>query len=337
MKNKQPLLILFILALMLFGRFGFVQAQTPTPQAESTSSGDQVVIANTYRLSGGQTLNGNLALIGSTAVIEQGATINRGVAVIGGTVSIAGTVNGDILAIGGAVNLEDTALVAGNISVVGATINRSPLAKVNGRIIEQSPANLDLRFSDQAVQPVTPQNGPLGRELRAALISILMAVIAAVAALLLTKPIQRVGSAFIDQPATSAGVGLLVVIGFPVVLVLMIITILLIPLAALAVVALGVVILYGWISIGYELGSKLADLMHGTWSPAVEAGIGVFLLTLVAAFANLVPYVGWIIAFLLVLFSIGSTVMARFGSSKAQTPAIKAGQPVPPPGDQPAD
>lgn len=337
MKNKQPLLILLILALMLFGRFGFVQAQTPTPQAGTTSSGDQVVIANTYRLPEGQTLDGNLALIGSTAIIEQGATINRGVAVIGGTVSIAGTVNGDILAIGGAVNLEDTALVAGNISVVGATINRSPLAKVNGRITEQSPANLDLRFSDQAVQPATPQNEPLAREVRAALISILMAVIAVVAALLLTKPIQRVGSAFIDQPAISAGVGLLVVIGFPVVLVLMIITILLIPLAALAVVALGVVLLYGWISIGYELGSKLAEMMHGTWSPAVEAGIGVFLLTLVAAFASLVPYVGWIIAFLLILFSIGSTVMARFGSSKAQPSAIKAGQPVPPPGDQPAD
>jgi hypothetical protein len=149
-----------------------------------------------------------------------------------------------------------------------------------------------------------------------ALQAFVMAAIAVIAALLLPDPIKRVANAFSEQPAIAGGVGLLVVIGFPVVLLILIVTILLIPVALLAVFALIVIFVYGWIALGYELGKKIGELFHSSWVAAVTAGIGTLVLTLVVSVANLIPCVGWILGALVALFGIGSVIMARFGSSK---------------------
>ena len=304
------------MTLVLFANTGLVRAQSPTPPPGQTTQGDQVVVANTYRLAAGDTLNGNLGLIGSTAFIENGAVITKGVFVVGGTISISGTVRGDIIAIGGAVNLDDTAVAEGDITVIGATINRSPLAKVYGQIIQQTPTILDFNFNAPAGSPLAPRTDPAALILRIVLDALLMAVVAVIAALLLPEPVKRVANVFIEQPAVAGGVGLLVVVGFPLVLLLMIVTVLLIPMAALAVLALGVVLLYGWIAIGYELGRKIGELFHSTWAPAVNAGIGTLILVLVTSAASLIPCLGAVIIVLISLFAIGSVVMARFGSAR---------------------
>ncbi len=339
MKKINFLLVSLILIAAFFGNLTVVNAQTPTPQPGNTLQGDQVVIANTFRLAEGNTLNGSLGVIGSTAFIDKGSVVTKDVFVIGGTLSVAGSISGNIIAIGGAVKLDDSAVIYGDITTIGATVNRSPLAVVKGKIIEQTPTILDFNFNNPSGTPIPPINpvSPIERMLTIALQAFVMAAIAVIAALLLPEPIKRVANAFSEQPAIAGGVGLLVVIGFPIVLLILIITILLIPVALLAVFALVVILVYGWIALGYELGKKIGELFHTTWVAAVTAGIGTLVLTLVASVANLIPCVGWILSALIGLFGIGSVIMARFGSSKyrpiprTSLPAQSVNSEVPPP------
>jgi len=171
---------------------------------------------------------------------------------------VDGTIKGDVIAIGGVVNLDDTAVVEGDITIVGAALNRSPLATVKGQITEQSPAIFNFNAPpDISLAPKTPET-TLVKVLRISLESLLLAALAVIAALLLPDPIKRVANAFVEQPAIAGGVGLLVIVGFPLVLLIMIVTILLIPVAILAVLALAVTLLYGWIAIGFELGRQSA-------------------------------------------------------------------------------
>jgi len=311
MKKTKLILVSLIFAAALLGNLTVASAQAPTPQPGTITEGDQVVIANTYRLSKGNILNGSLGVIGSTASIDEGAVVTKSVFVVGGTLTIGGSVAGDIIAIGGAVNIGDSALIDGDITAIGATINRSPLAVIKGKITEQAPTTLDLNPTP-APSPVSP----VGKLASVALQALLMASIAVVAALLLPHPIERVGNAFAEQPAIAGGVGLLVIVGFPIMLGLLIITVLLIPVALLAVIALFIIFVFGWIAIGHELGDRLSELFHITWAPAIASGIGTFLLTLVTASTSLIPWVGWILGVLVALFGIGSVIMARFGSPK---------------------
>jgi len=70
--KKIDFLILALVIMLLFSTItGTAAAQSPTPQPVKTTRGDQVVIANTYRLYSGETLDGNLVVIGSTAFIEK--------------------------------------------------------------------------------------------------------------------------------------------------------------------------------------------------------------------------------------------------------------------------
>ncbi len=328
MKKVKFLLISLLFFAAVFAPTFYANAQTPTPQPETTTVGDQIVIANTYRLKSGEALEGNLAVIGGTATIEKSATMTGDIFLVGGTLTISGTVNGDVIAIGGAANIGDNAIINGNITTIGATINRSPLATIKGNITEQSPTILDFKFNQPGTTnlPVKPEKSLFERVLLVSLRALVMAAVAALLGLLLPEPIKRIANTLKEQPAISSGVGLLVIAGFPIVFLLMIITILLIPVAALALILLVVTFFYGWIVLGFEIGDKISELSHVTWPAAISAGIGTLLLTLIIGMANLIPCVGWILGASAGIVGLGCVVMARYGSSRV-TPRPRIPQP----------
>lgn len=343
MNKINRLLIALALLVILLATPAAVFAQTPTTQPEKTINGDQIVIANTYRLETGDELIGNLAVIGGTATLDVGSTMTGDVFLTGGTLTISGIVNGDFIAIGGAVNIEDSAVVNGNISLIGATIKRSPLAVVNGEITEQSPKFLDFDFSDPSgIQlPFTAEQSPLTKMLKASLQALAMAALAVVLGLLFPEQIKRVAATVVREPLVTGGVGLLTFVLVPIILVLLTITIILIPVTILSALLIGIAVLFGWIAIGYEIGQRLAGLFKSTWHPSIAAGIGVLLLGLVTGFADLIPCVGWVIGFVTGIFGLGAVVISRFGSSKYANRMVKAvlpsapDMPLPPEPPQP--
>lgn len=303
-----------------------VLAQTPTPVTGRTISGDQIVIANTYRLETGDELTGNLAVIGGTATLAEGSSMTGDVFLTGGTLTVSGTVNGDLIAIGGAVNIEDTATVNGNISLIGATLKNSPLAEINGEITEQSPEFLDFSLDNPSGinLPFLKEKSALTKMLQASLQALALAALAVIIGLLFPQQTKRIAAAFSSEPLVTGGVGLLSIVIASIVMVLFTVTLILIPITVLCVLMIGVAFLFGWIAIGYEVGQRLAALFKAVWHPSIAAGIGVLLLGLVTGFATLIPCIGWIVGFVVAIVGLGAVVVSRFGSAKYANKVVQA-------------
>jgi hypothetical protein len=314
--NKRYLSVLLVLISLLFLTIpASAQSPTPVPQTGDLQHGDKFILGDTFRLKYGESLDGNLVVVGGTVNIEKGAQVNGDIVLTGGTIAISGSVKGDIVAIGGAINLDDTAVVDGDVSAVGASIKRSDGAQISGQVTEQGPLQLDLNQDGQAV-PVKHTPSLLEKILAIAFESLAMAALAVVLALIFPTQIKRVAQTVNSEFWVSGGVGLITMIGAPVVLVIMTITIILIPVMIFSVLALALTTIYGWVIAGYDLGERFSTLLKVNWPVSVSAGIGVLVLSLVVGLVTLIPCVGWILGFLIIVFTLGGIVISRFGSNK---------------------
>jgi cytoskeletal protein CcmA (bactofilin family) len=311
-----------------------VLAQSPTPQPQGTEyQGDKVVIGNTYRLQNGDTQTGNIVVIGGTATIEEGAAVKGDIVLIGGTITVNGNVTGNLVAVGGVTTLGDHAVVNGDIVTAGASLKKSDTATVTGSITEQTPS-IDLGSSRPWQFPWQTKQGILSKLVSIVFESIAMAVMASLLGLILPKQIQRIANTIQSEPLVAGGVGLLTVVGSPILLVILVITIILIPVALIYVLAFGLAGLFGWIAVGHFLGERLSKSIHVNWSEPIISGIGVLVLSLLVGALGLIPCIGWIIGFVLVLLGLGAIVMTRFGvvdsSPKPTAPITLPTPPVPP-------
>jgi hypothetical protein len=339
MKIKIRFLSLFVV--FIFSLFVIVPVFAQS--GGTTYTGDKLVLADTFRLENGDVLEGNLVVIGSTVSIAQTAKVHGDIVVIGGTITTAGTVDGNLVIIGGAVTLEDTAVVNGDIVATGASLKQSPLAQVSGSVTEQTPAVVNFDGQNPLRLPFGSSRDYLTRFLTVTLESLGLAVLAVIIGLFLPDQTRRVSDTIIHEPLVTGGVGLLTIFCAPIVMVLISITIILIPITLLAAVVLALAILYGWIAFGYEIGLRIGKLFHAEWSVPVASGIGVLLISLVVGSMNLLPCVGWIFGFIIIILGLGAVVSSRFGSSKyaskvthAVLPvAPVAAAPVQPPAEQP--
>jgi hypothetical protein len=344
MKIKNKLFITLIALACCVFITSPVLAQTPTPQPGSppTYTGDKVVIGNTFRLQSGESLKGNLIVIGGTANIEAGATITGDVVLTGGTITIAGKLDGNLVAIGGAITLADGAVVNGDIVTVGASLKKSDSATVNGQITEQSPS-VDLNDHSVWQFPWQSKENLLASFLTATFESFAMAAFAVVIGLILPHQTHNLSAAIQEEPLISAAVGLLAVIGSPILLLIMIITLILIPVAVLYVLLFGLALAFGWIGLGNFIGERLSHAVKGNWAPAVSAGIGTLLISLLIGVINLIPCVGWVIGIILSLIGLGAIVITKFGSTGAtsektsHSAAIPPAAPLPPVPPTPSD
>jgi hypothetical protein len=315
--KKKLLLTLLALACCLLITTP-VLAQSPTPQPENppTYTGDKVVVGNTFRLQSGESLLGNLVVIGGTANIEAGATITGDVVLTGGTITLSGKLDGNLVAIGGAITLADGAVVNGDIVTVGASLKKSDSATVNGQITEQTPT-MDLNDHPVWQFPWQSKQNLLASFLTATFEAFAMAAFAVVVGLILPRQTHNLSAAIQEEPLISGAVGLLAVIGSPILLVILVITLILIPVAVLYVILFGLALAFGWIGLGNFVGEKLSHAAKGNWAPAVSAGIGTLLISMLIGAINLIPCVGWIIGAILSLVGLGAIVITKFGSTSA--------------------
>jgi len=99
-------------------------------------SGDQVHFAQSIVVSEDETV-GNLVCIGCS--IHMAGT-SQDIVAIGGSIQVDGRVEGDTVAMGGAVRLGENASVAGDVVSVGGRIWRDPNAIIKGDVSSQSGA-----------------------------------------------------------------------------------------------------------------------------------------------------------------------------------------------------
>jgi hypothetical protein len=293
-------------------------------------SDDQVVFGGQFTLRSGEEMDGNLVVFGGSVELESGSTVDGDVVVFGGIVDADGTITGNVVGIGGPVNLGESAVVEGDVVSVGAPIKRSPGAIVEGEVVDtiQGPFTFSFPGEMQAfpggVQlPVMDMHfNPLVSLVQFILWLFVGTVVATLVVLFVPEHIERVAFTAVSSPLPSLGIGLLTAVLVPPLLIFMIllmiiliVTICLLPFALLAVIFVAVVAwAFGLIALGYEVGKRLAKGLNRDWAPPLSAGIGTFLLLLVVNGLGMIPCIGWIFPLLAGMLGLGAVILSRFGT-----------------------
>lgn len=323
--------ILFFVLLAAFTSPVLAQSDPPP-----TISGDKVVVGQTFILKENQTLTGDLVVIGGTAILKSNAIVEGDVVLIGGVLDVYGTINLDLTALGGSVELMETAVIAGSLVNFGSTITQREGAAIQGDQIANLPFNFnfqDAPFVEQVPVPnvtVRKVGGVIGTLLWSIIQVLAVAALAILVLLLFPKPTERVSNSLGKQPFVHWGIGLLTAFAAPAAFVVMMITLILIPLGLIGFLTLGFALLYGWISLGYEIGRRLLKNTTNNLSPALAAGLGTLLLTTIARLAAIVPCVGWTVGAVLALFGLGAVVLTRAGTRNYPPEVEALYHPVPP-------
>ncbi len=291
------------------------------------------MLGGSYILEENETLNGSLIVLGGTAALSENSTVTDDVFIMGGTLTAAGTIQGDVAAIGGLVSLESTAQVNGDINALSASLKRAEGSQVDGEVNTDIagpftidiPGNLKIpgleglppiSIPRESGSPVAGFHfNPIWDVFWWLIRSFIWAVMAVLVGLFAPKAISRAGEAAISSPAATAGLGCLTILVFPMILVLLAITICGIPFSLIGAFGLWFAWVFGVIVLGTETGKRIANLFKGDWAVPVSAGVGTFILTLVMnGLGLLVPCVGWIVPMILGSIGLGAAVLTRLGT-----------------------
>lgn len=325
------LLFAFCFALPTAGAF----AQSAQAQ---TYQGDKFLVNQSFTLKSGDTLTGNLVLIGGALITEDGSLITGDIASMGAALTLAGKVDGDIVSLNGTVNVAASAQVTGNLVATGGKSHISPLATIEGAENTNSIAEqkLDLtNLSNQFSLHHALQN-PSGTILWAIFRSLAMAALAAIVVLLFPGPSKNAAGTVHTSAAAGCLVGCLTIFILPFALLLMIVTIILIPAIPLVILIIPIGVIFGYIALGYELAQRIEGMTKSNWAPAVSAGIGVLILSLVLQAISILPCVGFIAAVVVIPISLGVVLLSLFGTRQYPAPPKAFTSSVIPPGNPPS-
>jgi hypothetical protein len=173
-----------------------------------------------------------------------------------------------------------------------------------------------------------PITGPLMAFFQA----LALAALAIVVQLFAGPMMDRAGRTAVAQPIVSGGVGLLTVIVAPALIIILAITIILLPLSLLGAFAIGIAVLFGWLSLGLIVGRQITVWLKQSWSDPVNAGVGTLTLSLLASMLNLIPCLGWMANGLIWFIALGTAILTRFGTQPYPSmPAPRPATPYMPP------
>jgi len=322
------------------------------PNAPAAASPDSPSAGEIERT---QVSTGDKVRFGGDVTVGVNERVQGDVVSIGGSVAVEGEVTGDVVAIGGPVTLGPQAVVRGDVNVVGGSLTRATGARIFGDTNEVG-AGVGGGFGRRgrwsgSFGEFWPRFGSLAATVFRMTLLVLVGLIALAFG---RQPIQRIAARTSTAPIRAGLVGLLAEILFlPVVILLVVVlavSIVGIPLLALvpfAILLVMLVMLVGFVALGYQLGRQLTTRFGWTERGdylAVALGIvaigGLTLMAKLAAFAGgfllgapltalgyIVEYVAWTVGF-------GATILVLYETQRR----VGTGRPVveTPPTDEPS-
>lgn len=312
---------------------------------------DQVVFGGTYTLPSGSVLNGNLLVFGGVVTLEEGSLVEGDVLAFGGSVDMDGEVAGNMVAMGAVVSLGEGAVIRGDVIAPGTAVHREAGAQILGDLITESgPFSFSVPdVPEIQIDPIpferTPSRfsinfSPATDVLWFLFRTFAISALAVLVVMFLPEHSRRTAEAVVREPVVSGGLGLLTAMVVPIMLALLTLftLFLLSPVSLLGGIVLVVAIAFGWIVIGYEVGRRLAEGFKQQWNPALEAGVGTFVLTFVSGMIAFVPCIGWLAPVTVGAIGLGGTLLTRFGSREylsGSTAVVEAEVVEPPPEPKP--
>jgi cytoskeletal protein CcmA (bactofilin family) len=290
--------------------------KTPgSPVWQGPDNGDRLVMGGTYVLGEDETLDGNLIVLGGIATLESGSVVERDVVVLGGTVRVDGTVEGDVTVIGGMVDLGETAAVEGDVNALAANLERAEGARIEGSLNTETTGAFPVIITEGMRTPTVDVSfNPVVKMLLVPFWSFVWAVGTLLVMLFVPNHAGRVAKTVVGQPWISLGMGMLTTLVGPILLAAIAITLIGIPVTLVGAFLLVVTWGFGVMSVGLEVGKRIAQAFHQEWAPAVMACAGTFVLTLMTGALNLVPCIGWVAPAFVGALGLGAVILTRFGT-----------------------
>jgi hypothetical protein len=299
-----------------------------------------------------RTRRGDQVRFGSSVRVNEDEVVIGNVVAIGGSARIDGEVRGEVVSVGGSVELGPRSLVTEDIAVIGGTLERAEGARTQGEIHEVGIGEMDFgdwRWGDWRPRPMR------GFTRTVALMSTLgrvaiLCVLGALVMLLGRDYVERTSFRAAAEPLKAGAIGFLAQLLFLPVLIIaiiiLVVTIVGIPLLLLipfAFLALAVIALLGFTSVAYRVGQFVSERFSwGVSGPYATTVVGILvvvsplllarMLSLIggpivglafglSVIAFIVEYVAWTIGF-------GAVALARLERPRPPQTPITAPPPV---------
>ena len=278
---------------------------TPVGENLGAYSGT-MILQGKHTYQAGKTLPGVLILIDGEAVLEPGARVEGAVFVMGGGLNLNGEVDGDVSVIGGQVEIGPQAHIQGDLRVGSGEHRLSQQARIDGQVLIGAASGLE-------VDDLLPQRSLQNQLVWLVPEALILAGIAYLLTRYLPRPLDNVRQAAVNHPLISAAMGLLAGIVLPALLVVMAYTLILIPVTVLGLLIGFLVIGYGYIALGAEVGQRLARWRQMKINPPASSflGTGVFYLSM--NILGMIPFVGSLLNLIFAVLVVGAVLLTRFG------------------------
>ena len=265
---------------------------------EGEVTGDVETASGNVRISGD--VGGSVEATAGNVVVEDGATIGGNLQAAGGNIVLAGSIGGNAEIAGGSITLADSASIGGDVRYAigedGEFNNRG--ADIGGSTI---------REDDIDIGPIqAPQIPDWTFGVYGFLVNL---VLGAVLLLVMPNVSRRIAEQATTQPVRSAGIGLLTLVGIPVLLVITLITIIGIPLAfiggMLFILLIWIALVYGRFAIGVWLLSYVDE--DSRWLALLVGMVSI-------AIVNAIPveWIGNLIEFGVLLVGLGAIAAVAY-------------------------
>lgn len=227
------------------------------------------------------------------------------VVVIGGNITVFGKIEGNVVAVGGSVNLKPASTVGGQVVVVGGDVAKDPAAAVEGRITQ-----IDMPHFMPSITTFL-KGGWLALWATISLLALLGFLgLAILMAALIPEHIGTAVSALEKSFVNMLLWGvfwIILIVPIAALLAISIVGIVLIPLEILLVV---LALIIGYIASAIFIGKNIMLSFKKVSLPFVDAILGILVLFLI----GFVPVVGAIVKFLFVTAGFGAVLRTRFGT-----------------------
>jgi hypothetical protein len=246
--------------------------------------------------------------IGKDVTIEKGQRV-RSVLTLGGQITIHGTVEDGVLAVGGSVVLTKTAVVKGDVASVGGVIVMAKDAEIGGDLTEINSTN----FYETIMNSISSEWDGWSWVFALISLSILAVVLcmALLTAALLPKQVIAVSEAVRENTLKVILTGVLALVTIAPLALLLTISVIGIALIPLEIILVVLTILLGFIAVSRLIGSWVFGLIGKSGTGVVrETFWGLVIIWIV----GWIPYVGWMIKAIAIVLGLGAALITRFGT-----------------------
>lgn len=257
---------------------------------ESNAESVEVVLSGQHQVA---EQAGALIVGDADVTIPPGVAISGPIYVIGGELVVSGVVSSDVVQLAGTVRVSPQGRIGDELRHIGGTESVAPGAAVGRR------TGLDL----------VPESGGGLAGLALPGLSTLLLVLAGALMEKRRRPvIDNAGRAIRDHPLVMLTVGALLTMTAIALFVFMAFTLVLLPLALIGIVIGVLTVCYAVIVWGHLIGAGLPVRRR-----SLATGIGVIIVVAVLQLVGLVPVVGDVVVFGVVLSGVGAVIITYYG------------------------